>query len=99
MGRRWTETAALLAGAGIGAAGTAIYLRGSYPVNEVVALAVLLVPVVPPWPVGRRRVRAAILLWLLAGAIGGYFFGIFVLVAGAVAVMCRLLFPPLLGGR
>jgi hypothetical protein len=82
-------TVAPLAG-GLAISATAWYLVAGFPstlLNLAVALALVLWPLRPPWPLNRQRLTRVAIWWLVGGLLGGYFFGVFVLLAGlAVAV-------------
>ena len=81
--------AALLVG-GLAISATAWYLAAGFPstlLTLAAAVALVLWPVRPPWPLNRPRLTTVVILWLTGGLLGAYFFGVFVLLAGlAVAV-------------
>lgn len=52
--------------------------------NLSLALAILLWPLRPPWPLSRRRLRRVVVWWVAGGLLGGYVFGVSVFVAGIV---------------
>ena len=80
---------ALLAG-GLAAAVCTWYLAHGFPwtlLNLSLALAILLWPLRPPWPLTRQRLRRVAVWWVAGGLLGAYVFGVSVFVAGVVVVI------------
>lgn len=80
---------ALLAG-GLAAAFCTWYLAPGFAwtlLNLSLALAILLWPLRPQWPLSRQRLRRVAVWWVAGGLLGGYVFGVSVFVAGVVVAI------------
>lgn len=72
---------------------TLLYLRplgADVALNVVLAALVLLVPLRPPYPLTPRRVNGLVAVWVLGGLLGGFFFGLTILLAGLLVAVVRV---------